>query len=187
MEFVGQLWLPIILSGVIVFIASALAWTVLPHHKKEWTGLKDEAGVLDALRKSGAAPGLYMFPWTDDPKERRSEAMKKRWVEGPAGMLTIVNGASMLNMGPMMMKSLVFNIVVAFFAAYVAHHALASGAEYLKVFRIVGTVGFMAYGFGTVPDSIWFGKPWKSWFLHAADSLVYGLLMAGTFGWLWPR
>lgn len=113
--------------------------------------------------------------------------MKKRWVEGPSGMLTIVNGASMLNMGPMMMKSLVFNIVVAFFAAYVAHHALASGAEYLKVFQVVGSVGFMAYAFGSVPDSIWFGKPWKSWFLHAADSLVYGLLMAGTFGWLWPR
>lgn len=187
MEFVGQLWLPIILSGVIVFIASALAWTVLPHHKKEWAGLKDEPGVLEAVRKSAPAPGLYMFPWTDDPKERQSDAMKQRYREGPTGMLTIVDGASMVNMGPMMVKALVFNLVVAFFAAYVAHHAVASGAEYLKVFRIVGTVGFMAYAFGTVPDSIWFGKPWKSWFLHAADSLVYGLLMAGTFGWLWPR
>lgn len=98
MEFVGQLWLPIILSGVIVFIASALAWTVLPHHKKEWAGLKEEAGVLEAVRKSAPAPGLYMFPWTDDPKERQSDAMKKRYREGPAGMLTIVDGASMVNM-----------------------------------------------------------------------------------------
>lgn len=34
---------------------------------------------------------------------------------------------------------------------------------------------------------IWFGKPWKSYALHATDALVYGLLMGGMFGWLWPR
>jgi hypothetical protein len=187
MEFVHHLWLPIILSGVIVFIASALAWTMMPHHKKEWAGLKDEAGVLEALRKSAPAPGLYMLPWCNDPKERQSDAMKQKFREGPTGMVTIVNGASMLNMGPMMAKSFLSYIVVAFFTAYVAWHALPHGATYLQVFRIVGCVGFMAFAFGTVPDSIWFGKPWKSWFLQAVDSLVYGLLMAGMFGWLWPR
>src|SRR3990172_3521035 len=141
MDFVGQLWLPIVVSAVIVFAASALMWTVLPHHKKEWAGLKEEPGILEAVRKSAPAPGLYMFPWCDDPKERQSDAMKKRFREGPTGMLTVVDGAAMLSMGPMMVKSVIFNLVVAFFVAYVAHHALAVGADYLKVFQIVGSVG----------------------------------------------
>jgi len=187
MDFVGQLWLPIVVSAVIVFVVSALMWTVMPHHKKEWAGLKEEAGILEALRKSAPAPGLYMFPWTDDPKERQSDAMKKRYSEGPTGMLTVIDGAAMLNMGPMMVKSVIFYLVVAFFAAYVAHHALPVGADYLKVFQIVGSVGFMAFAFGSVPESIWFGRPWSSWLLQAVDSLIYALLMAGTFGWLWPR
>lgn len=38
MEFLTQLWLPIVVSAVIVFILSALAWTVMPHHKKDFTG-----------------------------------------------------------------------------------------------------------------------------------------------------
>jgi hypothetical protein len=91
-------------------------------------------------------------------------------------------------MGPMMVKAVIFNFVVSFFAAYIAGHVLQlPGAPYLSVFRVVGAIGFMAYAFATVPDAIWFGRPWRSWFLQAGDALLYGLLMAGTFGWLWPR
>jgi hypothetical protein len=59
------------------------------------------------------------------------------------------------------------------------------GADYLAVFRVVGTVSFMAYSFANISDSIWFGRPWKSWFLQAGDGLLYGLVTAGVFGWLW--
>jgi hypothetical protein len=45
----------------------------------------------------------------------------------------------------------------------------------------------MSYAFGTAYESIWMGKPWRSWLIGAFDSLLYGLVMAGTFGWLWPR
>jgi hypothetical protein len=38
MGFVFDLWMPIVLSGIAVFIVSALAWTVFPHHKKESMG-----------------------------------------------------------------------------------------------------------------------------------------------------
>ncbi len=33
MEPLLDLWLPIVVSAVIVFVASFLAWMVLPHHK----------------------------------------------------------------------------------------------------------------------------------------------------------
>lgn len=187
MAFVGELWLPIILSGAFVFIVSALVWTVLPHHKTEWKGLAEEAGVLDALRKSAPAPGLYMFPYCHDPAERQSDAMKQKIREGPSGFVTVVNGATQMNMGGMMVKSFLFNVVVAFFVAYLASHTLERGDAYLTVFRVTGTASIMAYVFASVPESIWFGRPWRSLFLQAADGVFYGLLTAGTFGWLWPR
>jgi hypothetical protein len=51
----------------------------------------------------------------------------------------------------------------------------------------VGATGFLAYGLGTIPESIWMGKPWKVTWKGVLDGLVYALVTAGTFGWLWPR
>ena len=36
-------------------------------------------------------------------------------------------------------------------------------------------------------ESIWGGRSWVVTFKHIFDSLVFGLLTAGTFGWLWPK
>jgi len=55
------------------------------------------------------------------------------------------------------------------------------------VFRVAGTVAFMAYGVGHIVNSIWMGQPWSNTLKHVFDGLVYSLLLAGTFGWLWPR
>jgi len=57
----------------------------------------------------------------------------------------------------------------------------------LAVFRITGTVAWLAYGAATVPDAIWFGRPWSAIGKNLFDALMYGLLTAGFFGWLWPR
>jgi hypothetical protein len=186
MEFIGALWLPILVAGVVAFVLSALVWTVLPHHKGEWQGLAGEDRLLAALRENPPRPGLYTFPFHADPRQRDDPALKAKIAQGPVGYLTIVpNGAPA--MGPMMVRSLLFNLVVSLLVAYVAWHALGAGAPYLAVFRIVGTVAAMSYILGTVPESIWFGRPWNSFLLQAVDGLLYGLFTAGVFGWLWPR
>lgn len=188
MDFIGQLWQPILLSTALVFIVSALVWTVLPHHQKEWKGLPGEQGVRDAIKAAGFGAGIYMFPWADEKARRTPEHMAKV-AEGPSGMVTLFAPGPM-DMKAMMAKSIVGNLIVSFFTAYVAHHAFVSWPappSYLKVFQVVGTVGFMTYGLGAWGDMVWFGKPLKSWLLQAGDALLYGLVMGGTFGWLWPR
>lgn len=185
MDFVVELWKPIVFSGLAVFILSALFWTVLPFHNKEWGGLANEDAVADALRAGNPSPGLYILPHASDPKAMGTPEMQAKLNRGPNVFLTVTpNGVR--SMGPMMVKSVIFNILVSVFVAYVAVLALPSGAEYLQVFRVTSAVGFMAYAFGTVPDSIWFGKPWSSWALQAGDALVFGLVIGGFFGWLWP-
>lgn len=184
MAFLAQLWLPIIVSGVIVFVASALVWTMFPHHKSEWRGAPNEGAIQAALK--GAAPGLYAFPFTTNEQERRSKEFMAKWAQGPSGHITLAPPGPW-NMGRQMVQAVVFNIIVSFFTAYIAGHVLSPGVAYLTVFRVVGAIGFMAYTFAAVPDSIWFARPWRSWLLQAADGLLYALLMAGTFGWLWPK
>jgi hypothetical protein len=64
---------------------------------------------------------------------------------------------------------------------------IAFGAPYPVVFRVAGTAAFMSYGLGPVVNSIWKGQPWSVTLKEIFDGLVYGMLTAGTFGWLWPR
>ena len=90
-------------------------------------------------------------------------------------------------MGGTLVGWFLFTLVVSFFVAYLAGHALAPGTHYLQVFRVVGTVALLAYAAGSAPNSIWMGKPWSSTFKDMLDGLIYALLTAGTFGWLWPK
>ena len=92
---------------------------------------------------------------------------------------------------PVMPKFLVqwfvYCLLIGFFVAYLAAHTVPFGAKYPAVFRVVGTAAFLAYGLGHVSDGIWKGQTWLMTIKEVIDGLVYGLLTAGTFGWLWPR
>ncbi len=185
MQFLAQLWVPIVVSGVAVFIVSALSWMVLPFHKTEFSGLKAEDPVLDALRASGEGPGKYVLPWMDSGKLAQTPEGKAKLERGPIAYLTIApNGVT--NMGQKMFQSLLANILISVFVAYVARHALMDGEAYLSVFRITGTVTFMAYGLGIIHEAIWFSRPMKSLMSAFIDALLFALVTAGVFGWLWP-
>jgi hypothetical protein len=185
----AALWLPVALSAVFVFVGSAVVWMFLKWHDSEWHHLGMGSELQEALRKAGVTTGHYLFPYMD-MKATDKAAAKAAWTEayarGPVGVIHAGTPGKM-NMGKMLGQVFVFYLVVSFFAAYVAAHALAQGAPYLRVFQLVGATTFAAYGAGSFMDSIWFGKSWRSTWLNAVDALIYACLTAGTFGWLWPR
>lgn len=189
MEFVGHLWMPILLASVFCFILSALFWVVAPHHKGEWKEAPNAKGLQDFLRQAGAQPGSYVFPHLGDEERKDKEkaaAKMKLWAEGPSGALFIVPPGPM-NMGSMLGKQFFFFLVVNVFLAYVGWHAGLTGQPYLRIFQVIGAVAFMSYALGSIPESIWFGRPWKSVWIQAVDALIYACFTAGTFGWLWNR
>jgi hypothetical protein len=49
MVTIGALWLPILLSSIVVWVASALFWMVMPHHKSDFGKLPDEDAARQAL------------------------------------------------------------------------------------------------------------------------------------------
>jgi hypothetical protein len=119
-------------------------------------------------------------------KDMGKPEVQQKYKDGPVGFLVISpNGVPA--MGSALGKWFVYTVLVAFMAAYLASRTLAPGTHYLQVFRVVGAVSFLAYGFGSIPMAIWMGKPWSSVIKDLADALIYGLLSAGVFGWLWPR
>jgi hypothetical protein len=181
-----QLWLPILLSGVIVFAASSLIHMVVKWHASEYKPLANEDEVRAAIRKGAPAPGQYVLPHCADHKDMGKPEMLAKYEEGPIAFL-VINPNGPPAVGASLGKWFVFTVVVAFMAAYLASRTLAPGTHYLQVFRVVGAVTFLTYGFGSISNSIWMGKPWGSTFKDLADSLIYGLLSAGVFGWLWPR
>jgi hypothetical protein len=81
----------------------------------------------------------------------------------------------------------IYTVVVSFFAAYIAGRAVGPGSDYLVVFRFVGTTAFMGYALALPQNSIWYRRSWGTTLKSMFDGLVYALLTAGTFGWLWPR
>ncbi len=185
MDFVGQLWMPMLVATVLCFIASSVIWTVAPHHKTEWKGLSNQDEVIAAARKGDPAPGSYMVPWADRKDKAAFESAMKQFAEGPAWVMLVYPRGPM-SMGKQLVQQTIFFLVTSFFVAYVAHHALASGASYLRVFQVVGATTFMTHALGAVPESIWFARPWRNTWMQAVDALIYAGLTAGAFGWLWP-
>lgn len=181
MEFLSALWMPILVSAVLVFIASFFTHMVLPHHKSEFGKASDESAVMGAI--AGEAPGRYMFPYPSDMKDINSPEFMERMRQGPCGLFVRYPGP--VNMGQNLMLTFLFYILVGIFVAYIGWHSIDPGSEYLFRFRICGAVAFAAHGLGWMSFFIWFryGKFWPNFF----DSLAYALITAGTFAWLWPK
>jgi hypothetical protein len=187
MVSVIDLWLPILLSAVAVWIASALAWMLMPHHKGDFKQLPNEDAVMNALRPMRIPPGLYFFPHMKEcNKAKMDPVAKEKFEKGPHGLLQIWPPSAFGKMGRNMVLSFIFYVVVGVFVAYLGSHALDAGAEYLKVFQITGTAAIMAYCFASIPHAIWFGTPTRNIIAALVDGIVYGLLTAGFFAWLWP-
>jgi len=72
MEPIIQLWLPILLSAVVVFVLSSIIHMVLKYQNNDIARLPSEEQVMDDLRKANIPPGEYNFPRAKDTKEMGS-------------------------------------------------------------------------------------------------------------------
>jgi hypothetical protein len=185
MEFLTQLWLPILLSAVFVFIVSSIIHMVLQTHNSDVKKMNGEDAVLEAMRTNGVAPGSYMFPHAGTPKEMGTPEMVAKFEKGPVGWLTVLPAGG-FTMGKSLAWWFVHSLIIGMLAAYVGWNGLGADAHYLNVFRVVGTAAILGYAIGHLHDSIWKGQPWGTTMKFVLDGVVYGLVTAGTFGWLWP-
>ena len=180
-----DLWLVILLAGVVVFVLSSVLHMLIPLHKQDFAKLPAEDSVLAAMRSAGVQRGSYMFPCASSMKEMATPEMIEKQNTGPVGFMTVVpNGP--INMGKSLVQWFLFSILISIFVAYIATFTLQAGDDYMRVFRLTGTVAVLGYAVGQVQDSIWKGLSWSVSMKFVFDGIVYGLCTAGVFGWLWP-
>jgi hypothetical protein len=175
-----SLWLPILGSTVAVFIAGAVIWMAMPWHKKDWHRTDDEDAVRAALKST--RPGMYTVP-NCPPDQFKDPVMQQKFIDGPQAFITVVP-SGLPKMGGKLLMNFVFNLIVAILCAYIVSRTMAAGADYLPVFRVAGTVAFIAYGVAYIQESIWFGREWSVTAKSFLDALIYAVLTGGMFGWL---
>ncbi len=180
-----SLWFPILLSAVFVFIVSSLIHMLLPYHRKDFGKVPSEDEAMESLRKLEIPPGDYMLPCGEGPESMRDKEYIEKYTKGPVVLMTVMKSGPPA-MGGSLALWFVYSVVVGIIAAYIAGHALAPGAHYLAVFRFTGCVAFTGYSVALLQNSIWFKRKWSSTCKSMFDGLIYALVTAGTFGWLWP-
>jgi hypothetical protein len=111
--------------------------------------------------------------------------MMKKYAEGPIGVLWVAKSEAP-KMPILLGKWFLYSVVISVFTAYITSRTAMKGADFMKVFRIAGTVAFMAYATAGWSDTIWKGKPTSAALKETLDGLIYGLVTAAAFGWLWP-
>jgi len=181
---IPTLWMPILVSAVLVFVASSLIHMVLKYHANDYGPIPGgEGAAADALRP--LERGQYVIPYATSMKAMGEPEYLEKMQRGPVALIT-VRRPGPPDMGRSLLSWFFFSVAVSIFAAYVAGRALGPGAEYLAVFRFTGVVAFLAYAVGSWPESIWFGRPWSTTLKTTLDGAIFSVLTAGSFGWLWP-
>jgi hypothetical protein len=180
------LWMPIVVSAALVFIALALVHGLLGWHKGDMTAVPREAEVMDMLRGLNLPPGDYRFPFSTSVDEMKTPEWDDKMKQGPVGVMSISPSAPM-NMGKMFGQWFVYSLIIAVLAAYITGRTHAPGAPYLEVFRVSSAVTFCCFVVGLWQNWIWWGQSTRFAVTNSLDGIIYALITGATFGWLWPR
>jgi hypothetical protein len=185
MTSLAALWLPIVLSTVFVFIASAIIHMVMPWHKSDFAGVPGEEGFRRAVGPMNIPQGDYVVPHCTDMKDMGTPEYKARLAEGPVLIMTVRRNAE-ISMAPMFIGWTLAIVVASVIVACVAATAMGTGADTQRVWHITGLTALGIYGFGGWPESIWYGRKWSTAIKNTFDAAIYAVVTALTFGWMWP-
>ena len=180
------LWLPILLSAVFVFIASSIIHMAPLWHRSDYPALPNQEAFRAAVGPLGIPPGDYMVPRAPSIKEMKTPEFEEKLASGPVVVMTVLKPGPMGMAQPMILW-FIYCLVVSVFAAYVSGRALPPGTHYLQVFRFAGATAFCSYVLALWQMSIWYKRAWAQSIKATIDGLIFALLTAGTFGWLWPH
>nr|WP_315469727.1 hypothetical protein [uncultured Undibacterium sp.] len=180
-----NLWLPILVTAIGVFVASSLIHMVFKWHNSEYRPLPNEDDVRKVLNSAKLEAGLYSTPHCTDMKEIESEAMQQKFREGPVALITLRTPGAPA-MGQYLTQWFILNLVIAGLGGLLALQAYGLHANPAVAGHFVGIFSLIAYGCGTVQESIWMGRPWSASLKNLLDALIYGTVSAIAFWQLWP-
>jgi hypothetical protein len=181
-----MLWLPILISAVLVFITSSIIHMASPWHKNDYPRLPKEDEFRSVVGPLDLPPGDYMIPRPQSREDLKSPEFAAKAAEGPNVIMTVMP-KGMMSMGSSLVQWFVYLIAVSTLSAYIVGRATPPGAVYMHVFQLISTVAFIGYAVALWQMSIWYRRSWTVTVKATIDGLIYAFLTAGVFGWLWPK
>ncbi len=159
---------------------------ITPWHKGDYPKMPGEDAFRAAVGPLNIPPGDYMVPRPDTMADLKTSAFKAKMEKGPVAVITVLpNGV--MSMGRNLTLWFVYSVVVSLFSAYVTGRALPQSSHYLVVFRFAGATAFCSYALALWQMHIWYNRSLRTTIVATIDGLIYAMVTAGTFGWLWPK
>jgi len=178
--------LPTIVSAIAVFVLSAVIHIALPWwHRSDYVALPNEAGVMDALRPFAIPPGEYLAPRPASSEDARSAEYQERVKRGPVFSINVrPNGQG--SFGKLLALWFVYLLIVNWLAGHVAQMALGANNDVHDILHAVGLSAFLAYSAALWQVAIWFNRPILTTVKATIDGLLYAIVTAMVFVWMWP-
>jgi hypothetical protein len=158
---------------------------LIKYHNSDYKKLQGEEKISKAIQDSGNPIGFYTMPYCEDMKEMADPTVQEKFKKGPIAIITIMENG-LPNMGKLLTQQLMFFILGSLIIGYIGTLALTKGAVSLDIFHILFVVGFIGFGWASIPYSIWFGHPWSVTLKYLVDAIIYSAVIAATYTWLWP-
>lgn len=180
-----ELWLPILLSAIAVFIVSSIIHMLLTYHRSNMAKLPDEDKFRESVAPMNIPPGDYTTPHAGSMKAMGTAEFQQKMDQGPVMMMTVMpNGP--YAMGKSLLFWFIYSLLVGVLTAYVATQVQSAFIDFSGVMRLTATIAFMGYGLALIQDSIWWSRKWSTTLKFLFDALVYALLTGAIFAWFWP-
>jgi hypothetical protein len=179
------LWLPILVSAVVVFVASSIIHMASPWHKNDYPPLPNEDEFRNAVGQLNIPVGDYMVPRPRSREELKDPAFIEKVKRGPNVIMTIMPGD--MAMGRNLGLWFVYVLLMTIFAAYITGRALGPGADSGRILQLASTVAFIGYSAALWPMSIWYRRSWNITAKATIDGLIYAFITAAVMVWLWPK
>jgi len=185
MTSVLTLWLPILLSAVAVFILSSIIHMLSPWHKNDYGRVPSEDALRSCLAPLAIPPGDYMVPRPESRDDMKSPEFAEKMRTGPNLIMTVLPTGAW-SMTTNLIQWFLYLILVGMFAGWVAGSALPAGADDFLVGHFVAITAFIGYTLALWQMSIWYHRSWGTTIKATFDGLIYALITAAIFCWLWP-
>ena len=164
-------------GAAVMFFWLGLCWMALPHHKADFRGIPEPAGLDGPL--SGLAPGkvIYCYPFMGDYAGGQNDPeLKARMEKGPNALITMLPKGDCMGPG-VFLRGFLINLVDAFGLALLCS-LLAVPALSDKVLACAAAgalIGVTTYG----GMSNWMFQPWRFSAMCIFDRVV-GYAMIGV-------
>ena len=185
MVSIVSLWLPILLSGIAVFVISSVIHVVLPYHRSDFKKVAQEDEVMAALRQFKIVPGDYYMPYSGNLEAMKEPAYLEKMEKGPVAVMTVMKNGQQ-SMAGSLTQWFVLGLLISVLTGYLAGSVLSSGATPWRVFCFVSLTAFLGHAMALAQQSIWYGRCWLATFKSIFDGVMYAVVTGGVFAWLWP-